>query len=72
MVISVIAAVTISDNWVRARQRLTAVWVVPPPPGIAPRSAPPALASPVASNSRFAFGEGSSLRAKAAQLRWFP
>ena len=66
IVTSVIAAVTISANWVRApASRFTAVWVVPPPPGIAPRSAPPAFAMPVASNSLLACGQGSSLRAKA-------
>ena len=66
MVTSVIAAVAISDICVRApARRFTAVWLVPPPPGMAPRKAPPAFASPVANNSRLACGEGSSLRAKA-------
>ena len=46
-------------------KRFTAVWLVSPPPGIAPRSAPPTFASPVASNSLLACGEGSSLRTKA-------
>ena len=60
------AAVTSSAIWVHApARRLTAVCVVPPPPGIAPRNAPPALANPVASSSRFACGVGSSFRANA-------
>ena len=60
MVRSVPAAVTSSASWVRApASRFTAVWVVPPPPGMAPRNAPPALAKPVASSSRFARGAGS-------------
>ena len=46
------AAVTSSANCVRApAKRLTAVDVVPPPNGIAPKSAPPTFASPVAANS---------------------
>jgi hypothetical protein len=60
------AAVTISAAWVRApASRLTAVCDVPPPAAIAPSSAPPALARPVASSSRFGRGAGSPLCANA-------
>ena len=45
--------------------RTTAVCEVPPPAGIAPNSAPPRLAAPVAISSRFALIGGSSGRAKA-------
>ena len=45
--------------------RTTAVCDVPPPAGIAPNSAPPRLAAPVATSSRFALIGGSSGRAKA-------
>ena len=57
---------TSSANCVRApARRLTAVCEVPPPDGMAPRSAPPAFASPVAANSWFGRRCGSSLVAKA-------
>ena len=50
IVSSAAAAVTSSASCVRApARRLTAVCVVPPPAGIAPKTAPPAFASPVAS-----------------------
>src|SRR5215813_1327719 len=66
MVTNAAAAVTISDNCVLApARRFTAVWVVPPPPGIAPKNALPALANPVARSSRLALGGGSLLLAKA-------
>jgi len=66
MVTSVTVAATKPANCVRApASRLTAVCVVPPPAGIAPRSAPPAFARPVASSSRLALGVGSSLSANA-------
>ena len=66
IVASVPAAVTISASCVRApARRLTAVWDVPPPEGMAPRRAPAAFPSPVASSSRLALGGGSSVRAKA-------
>ena len=59
-------AVTISASWLRAPAfRLTAVCDVPPPEGMAPRSAPAAFPRPVAKSSRLARGAGSSLRAKA-------
>ena len=59
-------AVTISASWLRAPAcRLTAVCDVPPPEGMAPKSAPAALPRPVASSSRLARGVGSSPRAKA-------
>jgi len=66
IVTSVPPAVTSSESCVRAPAwRFTAVWVVPPPAGMAPSRAPPTFASPVANNSRFAFVAGSSARAKA-------
>ena len=46
-------------------ERTTAVCEVPPPAGIAPSSAPPRLAAPVAISSRFASIGGSPGRAKA-------
>ena len=46
-------------------ERTTAVCDVPPPAGIAPNSAPPRLAAPVATSSRLALIGGSSGRAKA-------
>jgi len=68
IITSVIAAVTISANCVRAPAlTLTAVCVVPPPPGIAPKSAPPILASPVANNGAFAV---SAAFAKKIHLLW--
>ena len=45
--------------------RTTAVCEVPPPAGIAPSSAPPRLAAPVAISSRLALIGGSAGRAKA-------
>ena len=66
IVTSVPAAATSSATCVRApASRFTAVCVVPPPAGMAPRSAPPTFARPVASSSRFASGGGSPLSANA-------
>ncbi len=62
----VTAAVTSSATCVRApARRLTAVWDVPPPAGMAPKKAPPALARPVARSSRLGLSSGSSVRANA-------
>ena len=49
--------------------RTTAVCEVPPPAGIAPKSAPPRLAAPVASSSRFARIGGSPGRGEGAPRR---
>ena len=66
IVISVAVAVTNPASCVRApAKRFTAVCDVPPPAGIEPSSAPPAFATPVASNSRFGCGMGSPDRANA-------
>jgi hypothetical protein len=51
-------------NWERApASRFTAVCVVPPPAGIEPNSAPPKLAKPVATSSRFGLNGRSSVAA---------
>jgi hypothetical protein len=66
IVARVAAAVTTADTWLRApAKRFTAVWLVPPPAGMAPSTAPQTFATPVASSSRFACSGGSSLRANA-------
>ena len=49
--------------------RTTAVCEAPPPPGIAPNSAPPRLAAPVATSSRLASMGGSSRAGKGATHR---
>ncbi len=65
-VASASAAVKSSAHCVRAPAlRLTAVWVVPPPHGMAPANAPASEAAPVASSSRFAPGRASPCPVKA-------
>ena len=60
-VASEVSAVTSAASCVRAPAfRLTAVWLVPPPAGIAPNNPPTKFAAPIASNSRFGAGRGSS------------
>ncbi|MNE33712.1 hypothetical protein D3C80_1273990 [compost metagenome] len=66
MVASAIAAVTAEAHWLRPpTERTTAVWEVPPPAGMLPQKAPPRLASPVATSSRFGLISGSPLPTKA-------
>ena len=66
MVASAAAAVTSDALCVRPpAARTTAVCDVPPPAGIAPNSAPPRLAAPVATSSRLASIGGSPGRANA-------
>ncbi len=66
MVSSVAPAVTSPARWLRAPDsRFTAVWDMPPPAGMAPSTAPPAVAMPVASSSRLGFGVGSPGATKA-------
>lgn len=66
MVSAAIAAVTSDAVWERPPAcRTTAVCEVPPPAGMAPNSAPPRLAAPVAISSRLASITGSSRPAKA-------
>ena len=66
MVATAVPAVTKDAfcDWPPA-ERTTAVCDVPPPAGIAPSRAPPRLAAPVATSSRFALTGGSAGPAKA-------